>query len=141
MEIELDGQRYLCGRMPTRTQWHVALRLLPAAGAFVPLMNGGLEGEDPVQFGVMTLARAMPALNPADVDFVIDAALDATKFYSHGGWAPLRANGGGLMCQAADMFDTQIRIVWEVLNESLRNFSFEKLRLSPTETVIPTASN
>ena len=136
-EIELDGQRYQCNKFPTRQAWHVAIKLLPGADGLWYLMSGQLnEVEDPdtrSRNGFAAIATVMREINPADADFIIDACLDNCRFLSGGQWAPLRApgslNGTGIMLQAADSFDVQLRLVWEVLNESMRNFSLEKLRL------------
>jgi hypothetical protein len=172
-EVEIDGQVYLCNKLPTRTQLHVVKRLMPVLQGLAPILlyayratkgeapmfnaadngadadnNEAGNGADPLNTmlngdgmlnpsGVIDLLRqpemiveSMRALSQtinlmpdADADFVIDAALNSVRWKQGDRWVALRASGGGLSLGAADDLATQLRLTWEVLLESLGNFS------------------
>lgn len=130
-EIEIGGTLYQCNKIsPARRQYHVMRRLLPAIGEFVNLFTAqqaGIEVPDGEWMGAV--ARAVPTLSDADSDYVLDNALAFVRFKSGDRWAPLTAsNGSGLMLDAlVDDLATQLRLVFEVLRESLENFSVERL--------------
>jgi hypothetical protein len=149
-EIQINGDIFLCGRMNARKQFHVARRLTPIINHLVPLMNGTPmlvndgTGTMVPSLGNLGIVQAIAAISDtirelpdADADYVIDTCLDAVKFRSGNSWAPLRAPGsppgGGLMLGSADRFDTQMRLVGEVLWENLSDFSLETVLPSQTE--------
>lgn len=142
-EIDIDGTTYQCNRLRTRTQYHVVRRLTPALSYFVPLFAASQQGDEvPLGEWIRALMQAIPELSDQDSDYIIDNALAVVRFKSGDRWASLMApNGGGLMYEAADQLDTQLRLVFEVLRVSLENFSFAKV-LGETSfaTPLPTAA-
>jgi hypothetical protein len=138
-EIQIGDFEYLCGRMPTRVQFHVARRILPVMKGLQPLFatmgrnlmstydangNGALVPDTNVTIfeGLAALSDTLGMMSDADADYIIDHALDAVRWKQAGRWAPLRINGA-LVLPAADALDVQLRLTWEVLGESLGNFS------------------
>jgi hypothetical protein len=156
-EVQIGDQTYLCGRMPARKQFHVARRLTPIIKHLTPLFaaapqvliadgNGTMVpaiGAISIFDGIAALTDTIGEISDTDADYVIDNCLDAVKFASGGGWAPLRAAGSppgtGIMLPAADRIDVQLRLVWEVLRENLSNFSLETLLPSQTGNGLATA--
>jgi hypothetical protein len=145
-ELEIAGQDYLCGRMPTRVQFHVARRMLPVLKGLQPLFAtmgrnlvfDGANGSMVPDVGSMTIFDGLAALSDtlgmmpdSDANFVLDNALDAVQWKQGNRWIPLRVNGN-LMLAAADDLAVQLRLTWEVLGESLSNFSIETLLGSQT---------
>lgn len=136
-EVEIRGQVYQCTKLATPVQWHVYRRLLPVFQGLTPLwsmtqMIRGANGEMapdmsgiPIMAAMAALANTIGALGDTDADYVKDACLDAARWNQGGRWMPVRAPGGAFLCGAADAFDVQLRLVWEVLQESLGNFSAE----------------
>jgi hypothetical protein len=126
--------------MPTRVQWHVVRRLMPVMQGLMPvfatsnaLVDDGsgtmVPNMDAINMfeAMAALANTIGMLTDADADYILDAALNCVAFRQGGrggGWVPLRAPGGQFMNGTADQFDVQIRLLWEVLKESLSNFSF-----------------
>jgi hypothetical protein len=143
-EISIGETEYLCSRMPTRVQFHVARRILPVIKGLQPLFaasgrnlisdgSGDLVpdiGNISIFDGLAALSDTLGMMPDTDADYVIDHALDAVRWKQAGRWMPLRINGA-LMVQAADDLATQLRLTWEVLSESLANFSIETLLGSP----------
>jgi hypothetical protein len=140
-EIQIGEFEYLCGRMPTRVQFHVARRILPVLKGLQPLFatmgrnlmttydadgNGALVPDTNVTIfeGLAALSDTLGMMSDADADYIIDHALDAVRWKQAGRWAPLRINGG-IVLPAADALDVQLRLTWEVLGQSLQNFSIE----------------
>jgi hypothetical protein len=137
-EIQIGEFEYLCGRMPTRAQFHVARRFLPVLKGLQPLFasagrnlvssgNGEMVpdiGNATLFDGLAALSDTLGMMSDADANYIIDNTLDAVHWKQAGRWMPLR-NNGGLMLQAADDFSTQLRLIREVLWESLANFSIE----------------
>jgi hypothetical protein len=139
-EIDVNGINYLIGRLNARQQWNVVRRLAPVIQGMMPLFaNQPLVSDATgtlVPAGVSlpqmlaALTNTMGLLTDSDSDYVIDTCLNVVRFRSPGGsWAPLKAaNGSGqVMLDQADDLATQMRLVWEVLYENLRNFSLETL--------------
>jgi hypothetical protein len=117
---------------------------MPAIGHFVPLFAASREGQAvELSDWLQALTQAVPMLDDADSDYVMDSALRMVRFKTGGDrWANLFAtNGGGIMFEPADVLDTQLMLVFEVLRESLQGFSFDKLlgvTNSDTSTPMPT---
>jgi hypothetical protein len=144
-ELQIGDTEYLCSRMPTRVQFHVARRILPVIKGLQPLFaaagrnlisdgSGDLVpdiGNISIFDGLAALSDTLGMMPDADADYVIDHALDAVRWKQAGRWMPLRINGA-LMLQAADDLATQLRLTWEVLSESLANFSIETVLGSQT---------
>jgi hypothetical protein len=144
-ELQIGENEYLCSRMPTRVQLHVAISMAPVFDGFRSLFvasgrnlisdGAGMMVPD---IGNISIFDALAALSNtlrmiplSDRDYVVDSALDAVRWKQAGRWMPLRINGA-LMLQAADRLDVQLRLTWEVLRESLENFSLETLLGSPS---------
>jgi hypothetical protein len=148
-DIEIAGQEYRCAKLSTRVQWHVSKLLLPITHGLLPLVRFSQEHPDlmlngesmapAVMRGVFeALSDTLHRLSHEDMDYVLDAVLDAVRWRQGQRWMPLRAAGSqALMLQDADRFDTQLTLVWEVLRESVVNFSSENVRLSQ----LPTTTN
>lgn len=140
-EIAIGGHDYRCGKLATRTQLHVVKRLIPVVQGLAPLFAAGSTQLTPDENGALVpgfaginlyealaaLANTVGLLSDADSDFILDAALDAVRWKQGERWVPLRAPGGALMLAAADDLAVQLRLLWEVLAESLANFSFATL--------------
>ncbi len=145
-EVEIDGMTFLCNKLPTRKQLHVAKRILPVLKGLQPLFAGGNQrlvsggnGVNPMQVvpdisiidGLAALTDTLGMMPDSDMDFIVDNCLDMVKWKQGDRWMPLR-QGSAMMVQAvSDDLATQLRLVWEVLNESLSSFSLEKLLNSP----------
>ena len=129
-DVEINGQLYRCGRMPTRVQLYVVKRLAPVFQGLAPLFAA--EGGVNIYEGIAALTNTVGLLSDADADYVMDAALACVGWRQGAGWQPLRAPGGAFMIGAADRLDVQIRLLWEVLYESLSDFSLGLLLQSLT---------
>jgi hypothetical protein len=128
IEVDIENIRYQCHKLPTRVQFHVAKRLMPAATIFMPLIAASQEGQQVAPDAwVAGLQAAAGLISDQDLDYVVDRCLAAVKFQSGSGWANLTAPNGGIMFEPADEMDIQLRLVWEVMRTSLANFSFERL--------------
>jgi hypothetical protein len=95
-EIEINGQEYLCSRMPTRVQFHVARRLLPVIEGLRPLFanaqrtlveDGSGNGTMVPDIGSLTIFDGLAALgntlgmmSDADANYVLDNTLDAERW-------------------------------------------------------------
>lgn len=144
-EIQIGNHWYRCLRMPTRIQFHVVKRLMPVLQGLAPIFslaqgrlvqdaNGQIIPGDINGFEtIAALANTVGMMTDADADYVLDAALSAVQWRSADRWVPLRGQGGGFLNSDADNLDVQLRLLWEVLRESLANFSLETL-LPQTQT-------
>jgi hypothetical protein len=146
-EISIGDIKYLCSRMPTRVQFHVARRMLPVLKGLQPLLatmgrtlvsDGSGNGTMVPDVASITIFEGLAALSDtlgmmadSDADYVLDHALDAVNWQQAGRWMPLRINGRMMVAQADDLA-VQLRLTWEVLGESLGNFSIETLLGSQT---------
>jgi hypothetical protein len=138
--IAIGENEYLCGRMPTRVQFHVARRMLPVLKGLQPLFatmgrnlmsdgNGTMVpdvGAITIFEGIAALSDTLGMMTDSDANYIMDHALDAVQWKQGNRWIPLR-NNGSLLLPAADDLATQLRLTWEVLGESLANFSIETL--------------
>jgi hypothetical protein len=88
---------------------------------------------------IAALTRTIGMLSDADADFILDAALAAVRWRQGERWVPLRAANGALMLQQADDLTIQLQLTWEVLVESVQNFSRARLPLFQNTTTAPTA--
>jgi len=147
-DIEISGQQYRCGRMPTRTQFHVVKRLIPVLQGLAPLfsevakhnlvtdetgnMVPDLSSISAID-AVGALSNTISMLTDADGDFILDSALSCVRWNQGDRWIPLLAPGGTLTNGNADDLAVQLRLLWEVLSQSLANFSFATLLPSRTE--------
>ena len=143
--IEISGQHFNCGKLPTRTQWHVVRRLMPVIQGMMPLFaaseqmrlndagDGTVSPLDAVNVfdALSALTNTIGMLNDQDADYIIDAALNCVRWRQGDRWMPIRAPGGAFMIGTADEFDVQIRLLWEVLRESLANFTPANIFPSP----------
>ena len=131
--VQINGQDFNCGKLPTRTQWHVVRRLMPVLQGMMPLFavleNMRNEGGNPDLSGInvfdamSALTNTIGMLTDADADYILDAALACVRWRQGDRWMPIRAPGGAFMIGTADEFDVQLRLLWEVLRESLTGFS------------------
>lgn len=150
-EIEVNGQWYRCNRLPTRTQLHVAKRLIPVLQGLTPLFHAyapqlaqqQLQAQtDPetgetvmvpaapqitIEAAIAALGNTIGLLSDADADFILDTALSCVQWRQQGRWIPLLGPGGVLMNNDADDLALQLRLLWEVLSQSLANFSLATL--------------
>lgn len=137
-EIDIAGQEYACGKLAIRAQLHVARRLSPLLGHLAPMMaqavNGGGELAISPVAALAALSETVRELSDADLDYILDHCLECVRFRQGERWAPLRAPNGMMMLQAADDLAVQLRLVWEVLSESLANFSLGTLLPFPIAT-------
>lgn len=144
-EVEIDGEVYQCNRMPTRVQFHVGRRILPVIAALLAAQATVVDGDGNLALeqispadAIASLMANVGSLSDADLDYVIDHALNAVRWRSGGSYVPLRASNGGLMNMKADDLATQMRLLWEVLVTSMGNFSVDKLQPSQTAAQMPT---
>jgi hypothetical protein len=145
-DIEVDGFQFRIGRMTTTIQLLVVKRLAPVMQGMTPLFalanRQTLDAEgnvvpDQTQITIFdvlaALSNTINLMSDTDAMFVRDACLDCVRWRQGDRWQPLRAPGGVFMLGDADTLDTQLRLMWEVLRESLGNFSLAKLLGSPQE--------
>jgi len=141
-DVELAGYNYRCLRLPTRTQFHVVKRLIPVLQGLAPLFSQAAnqrlttddEGNSVPDFSSVTAIEAVAALSntigmltDADSDFILDSALSCVRWQQGDRWIPLLGAGGTLTNGGADDLAIQLRLLWEVLSQSLANFSFATL--------------
>jgi hypothetical protein len=137
-EIQIAERTYRIGRMNPRTALHVARRIAPVVlglAELAPLMERMTpllrvtEGETPPSVSIaemVEMARpmslAVAEMPEADFDYLVDHCLAVVHVRRGGdtGWAPLMVNGS-LMFE--DLTPIEMgRLVWEVIQENLRNF-------------------
>jgi hypothetical protein len=136
-EVTINGQNYLCGKLNARQQLQIVKRLAPVLQGLLPIWammqqteSGQMSTNELGFHAAVAVSQTISSLSDQDTDFVLDMCLGAVRYQTTGGWAPLRAgsNGSGLvMLDAADDLATQMRLLWEVLYENMRNFSLEVL--------------
>lgn len=141
-DIEIDGQVYRCGSLPTRTQFHVVKRLIPVLQGLAPLFQqvarqrlvtdeDGQTRPDLSSINaidaVAALSNTIGMMSDADSDYILDSALNCVRWEQNGRWIPLFGPGGTLTNIAADDLAVQLRLLWEVLSTSLASFSFATL--------------
>ena len=137
-EVTINGQEYLIGKLNARQQLMIVKRLAPVLQGLLPIWamiqqseSGQLSPNELGFHAAVAISNTISSLSDNDTDFVLDMCLSAVKFKSPvGNWAPLRAgnNGSGMvMLEKADDLAVQMRLLWEVLYENLRNFSLETL--------------
>ena len=137
-EVEVAGQLYLITKLNARQQLQIVKRLAPVLQGLLPIWammqqaNSGEINANELGFhAAVAVSNTISSLSDADTDFVMDMCLGAVRFRGPtGAWAPLRAgnNGSGqVMLQEADDLAVQMRLLWEVLHENLRNFSLDVL--------------
>jgi hypothetical protein len=147
-DIQIGESMFRCGRMPTRTQWHVVRRLIPVMQGLMPVLLrssnpqrdlvGDGDGAMTPDLSGVNLFEALGALTDTigmlsdnDADYILDAALACVMWRQGRQWMPIRVPGGAFTNGQADEFDVQMRLLWEVLRESLANFSFATVFPSP----------
>lgn len=138
-EVQIGDHYYRCLKMPTRIQFHVVKRLVPVLQGLAPLFTQSLTPTasgtyEPDVSGInifealSALTNTIGLMSDADADYVLDAALSAVQWRQGERWLPLKPpQGGALLLGAADNLDVQLRLLWEVLVESLGNFSLGTL--------------
>jgi hypothetical protein len=151
-DIEIDGQWFRCAKLPTRMQLYVGKRLIAGLGGLTPLFRTAFsenvmpDGETATGVDAITVMQAVGAmaatinqLSDTDADFILDNALNCVAWRQgepppsmNGRWQALRAPGGAFLLGSADVLDTQLRLLWEVLKESFSSFSIAKLLSSQT---------
>ena len=147
--VEINGQHFNCAKLPTRVQWHVVRRLMPVLQGLMPLFamaetvrlntdsDGNIMTPDLSGINVFdalaALTNTIGMLSDGDADYILDAALSCVTWRqgARERWMPIRAPGGVFTNGTADQFDVQIRLLWEVLRESLANFSLATVLPSP----------
>lgn len=147
-DVEIGGQLYRCGVLPTRTQFHVVKRLIPVLQGLAPLFQQTVnqrlvtdeDGVTRADFSgisaidaVAALSNTIGMMSDADSDFILDSALACVRWEQNGRWIPLFGAGGTLTNGAADDLAIQLRLLWEVLSTSLANFSFATLLPQQTQ--------
>ena len=137
-EVEVNGQAYLITKLSARQQLQIVKRLAPVLQGLLPLWamvqqqeTGQMAPSELAFHAAVALSNTISSLSDQDTDFVLDMCLGAVRYKGPGGtWAPLRAgnNGSGqVMLDAADDLATQMRLLWEVLYDNMRNFSLDTL--------------
>ena len=143
MEFTIKGTVYRAGKLDAFTQLHIVRRLTPCIGKLAALAGGNVKlkyGEDGKVVDidgdldvVMTpLADAIIAMSDEDVEYVLNACLEATERKQAGGvWAALRVKG-------VTMFDgltlpVLIQIAYYIIRENLADFFGELPSLSGLE--------
>ena len=137
-DVEIGGMQYRIEKLPTRIQWNVARRLMPVVQGVLPILAIGAQQrmtEDstgslipdmeqmPVFEALAALSNTIGMLTDMDSDYIIDHCLDCVRWQQQSRWVPIRAPGGAFLNGAADQFDVQLRLILEVLRESVANFS------------------
>jgi hypothetical protein len=134
-EVEIEGQLFLCQKLPARAQYHIGRRLAPVLKGLMPLFqmiaaraNGGeVVPPDPYEI-IAALTETLALLSDTDSDYVMDHCLAAVRFRSGDRWAPLIAPGGGMMLRVVEEdLSTHLRLVWEVLATNLTDFSLDRI--------------
>jgi len=139
-EVEIDNQLFRIAPLPTRTQLYVVKRLMPVLQGLTPLFALARQTADDnaatvninVYDALAALTNTIGMLSDGDADFILDNALHCVAWRQGSQWLPLRAPGGVFMLGAADRLDVQLRLLWEVLQESLSDFSVALLLPSQT---------
>ncbi len=120
----MGGNRYFAGTIDAFTQLHIVRRLAPCLGRLAALLGPeereSLESGDP-EAALVSLAAAASELSDEDVEYIVNACLDATERRQPGGGpAALRANG-------VTMFTLNLPellcISYRVLKANLADFS------------------
>ena len=131
MEFTVRGQLYRTGRLNAFKQLFISKRIVPAVGKLAGLTKGAVKlGKDadgnPQLDGdledVLTpLVDAIASLKDEDVEYILNACLEAAERKQSGGaWARVRVNG-------TTMFDdlnlpALLKISYHVIWENLQDF-------------------
>ena len=88
MEFAIKDVRYRACVMDAFTQLHVVRRLAPVLGTMAPLVGKDAERDQDVL--LKGLADCVAGLKDEDVEYILNACLDAAERRNQGGgWAPV----------------------------------------------------
>lgn len=131
-DVTIGERRFRVERLPARTQLHVLRRLGPALVAVIPTVikltqaDEAMSDEETVKL-VGTLMDAIPdttmaiaAMSDRDVDYVIDACLDAS--YIMQGDTPARVRMNGALMFHDINLPTMIQLSYKVIEVSCADF-------------------
>lgn len=134
-DFSIGEVKYQAAKLNARRQFHVVRRLLPAlsglmsAGELAELAKGG---DKTMSALLEPFARAVGGMSDQDADFIIDTCLSVvSRQQPGGGWAPLLAQGGGIMFDDVDLAGL-LRISFEVLKDNLSGFFGALQQMSPS---------
>ena len=132
MEFTIGTTVYRAGKLDAFRQLHIVRRLAPCAGKLAALAGGGVklkydangkatDFDGDIAQALAPLSDAIAALKDEDVEYILNACLEATERKQAGGrWVPLRAGG-------TTMFDdlslpVMIQIAYHTIKENLTDF-------------------
>lgn len=117
-EFTINSEAYRVGKMSAFTQLHVARRLAPMLGAIAKLKDKDPERDKEIL--LEGLGEALSALRDEDVEYVINACLEAAeRKIEGGGWAKVRL-GGTTMYELG--LPAMLRIAYQVITHNLSGF-------------------
>lgn len=143
MEFTINSIQYRTGKLNAFTQLHITRRLTPCLGHLAGLVGGKVtlkydEGgtvtdiDGDIADLLAPLSNAVTSLSDEDVEYIINACLEATeRKQAGGGWARLRVNG-------VTMFEglslpAMLQIAYYVIKDNLTDFFADLPSLSNLE--------
>ena len=129
-ELDLAGFTYRIGKLPAKTQFHLARKLAPVVstlGTAVSQLGGSGAEQSQEQWIVTALGpvtEVVAGMSETDVNFIIDTSLSVvSRRQDDGRYAPIQRNGN-LMFIDIEM-PTMFRLVVETIKENLGSFFAE----------------
>ena len=135
--VMFQDKEYLIGTINAFTQLHLVKRLAPVMGALKTLSDA--YDEDNPDAILEPLGRAVGVLPDDDLDYIVNACLDAVQMRQAGGaWARMRT-GGALMFEP-DLL-TLLFLTFQVVKANLSTFFSGLASLSSGAGTTVQASN
>ncbi|KAF5035737.1 hypothetical protein DSECCO2_582450 [anaerobic digester metagenome] len=129
MEFAIKDVRYRASVMDAFTQLHVVRRLAPVLGTMAPLVGKDAERDQDVL--LKGLADCVAGLKDEDVEYILNACLDAAERRNQGGgWAPVRKDGATMFPVGAAAL---LLIAFHVIRHNLSGFFADLPSLSGLE--------
>lgn len=133
IEFEVGGQNYRAEKLDAMRQFHVMRRLAPVMARMAESFGGVKAlaevseqniGEAVAKFE--PVLEALGEMKDADAEFVVNTCLAVVLREQEGGkgWAKVQASNGRLMFSDIEL-PQMMRLVWKVLEDSLKGFFSE----------------
>lgn len=126
MQITINDQLYMLGKLDAIRQFHIARRLAPAllalgAAALDVLKRGGGLTDAAAVASIGPLVEVVAGMSDADSEYVLRSCLAVVSRKSGDGWAPVHNAQGGLMFADIDI-SVMLRLAFAVIRDNLGNF-------------------
>lgn len=119
--VEIEGQRYVIGKMNAMTQFHVARKLAPVLSAMG--VSASQIGDKQTDLGAMLgpIMDVVATMDDATVEFIINNCLAVVRRIDGERAQVVRSSSGQMMYADIEM-TTMVRLAVEVIKDNLGGF-------------------